>query len=276
MQQTLVPGKFVRKSNALARGKWQPKSIWESRIVALVASKVHEGDHDFHEYRIPVAELAGVPDDKLSGAQYTEIAKSICNLGGARILIPGKRPRNFTQYTIFATVGYEDGELVAQFHPDLKPHFLVLKEQFTVYSLFEFLMLPSTYSQRIFEMLKSWANCPDVTLPLPDLHEILCTPDSLRANFKDFRRRVLDKAYRDIAAKTSLRFEWEPVREGRTVTAIRFIFDSEKALKGGKRRSMRKNAPFTPEYGPDTSECSLTHGTENFPTIPGSANDIHP
>lgn len=217
-------GELVKKSNALPRGKWQPKSIWESRIIALVASKVHDEDKDFCEYRIPVSELTGVMDENLSGAQYAEIARGIRNLGTAVMHVQGENPRNFLQYFIFATVGYEDGEIIAKLHPDLRTHFLMLKEQFTVYSLFEFLMLPSTYSQSLFEFLKSWANCPEITITIAELHTMLDTPDSLRANFKDFRRRVLEQAHKDINTKTSLHFSWESIWQGRGVGSVRFVF----------------------------------------------------
>ena len=35
---------------------------------------------------------------------------------------------------------------------------------------------------------------------------------------------MLEKAHKDIHEKTSLRFEWEPIKAGRSVEAIRFLF----------------------------------------------------
>jgi plasmid replication initiation protein len=35
---------------------------------------------------------------------------------------------------------------------------------------------------------------------------------------------VLEKAHKDIHKYTALRFEWEPVKQGRAVAGIRFIF----------------------------------------------------
>lgn len=224
MQQLPLPGEIVKKSNAIARAQWQPQSIWEPRIVALVASKVRESDEDFQTYRIPVIELTGVSDENLRGNQYRDIERSIAHLGKATLRIEGKKPRNFRQYNIFAMCGYEDGHLIAGFHPDLKPHFLHLKAQFTAYNLFEYLSLPSGYSQRIFEILKSWANAPEVVISVAELHDSLNTPASLRKDFRNFRLRVLEKAHKDILAHTSLRFEWEPVKAGRSVEAIRFLF----------------------------------------------------
>lgn len=228
MPQIPLHGELVKKSNAIARARWQPESIWEPRIVALVASKVRVDDEDFQTYRIPVAELVGVSDENLRGNQYQEIAKSIAHLGKATIRIEGNKPRNFRQYNIFAMCGYEDGCLIAGFHPDLKPHFLGLKGTFTEYSLMQFLTLPSAYSQQMFEFLKSWANVKsgEIIVSVAELHELLNTPESFRKNFTEFRRWVLEKAHKDIHGHTSLKFEWEPVKVGRSVKKILFSFGS--------------------------------------------------
>jgi len=228
MLQLPLPSDLVKKSNALARSRWQTESLWEQRIVALVASKVHEADEDFFTYRIPVAELTGVSDENLGGNQYEEIKKSILRLGKAVIYIPGKNPRNFIQYTIFAKCGYEDGFIIAGFHPDLKPHYLQLKGKFTQYSLMQFMMLPSSYSQRMFEYIKSWAGTAATIVSVAELHDLLNTPESFRKDFRQFRTRVLEKAHKDIHDKTSLRFAWEPVKRGKRVESIRFIFSPGK------------------------------------------------
>lgn len=229
-RQLPLPGTIVKKSNAIARAQWQPQSIWEPRIVALVASKVRESDEDFQTYRIPVTELTGMSDEDLRGNQYRDIERSIAHLGKATIRIEGKKPRSFRQYGIFSMCGYEDGCLIARFDPDLKPHFLNLKAQFTAYNLFEYLTLPSTYSQRIFEFLKSWVNAQEVIISVAELHELLNTPESFKKDFRQFRIYVIEKAHKDILEHTSLRFEWEPIKVGRSVEKIRFIFGNRRAL----------------------------------------------
>ena len=78
----------------------------------------------------------------------------------------------------------------------------------------EFLLLPSIYSQRIYEFLKSWDDKPETIISVLDLHEMLNTPNSFRANFTEFRRWVLEKAHKDISKYTKLIYEWEPIKKG--------------------------------------------------------------
>lgn len=251
-QLPLPGGELVKKSNAIARAQWKPESIWEPRIVALVASKVRDDDEDFFTYRIPVAELTGVSDENLRGNQYEEIKKSILHLGKASIRIQGVKPKNFMSYPIFSACGYEDGYLVSRFDPDLKPHFLNLKAQFTAYNLFDYLSLPSSYSQHLFEILKSWSNLPEVVISVAELHETLNTPPSFRKDFKALRTRVLEKAHKDINGLTTLEFEWEAIKTGREVSAIRFLFaprrkavaeaDNQKAKRKKQSKANNKAA----------------------------------
>ena len=250
--QLLLPGKIVKKSNAIARARWHPGSVWEPRLVALVASKVRKDDEDFQTYRIPVAELAGEDDKNLDGKTYQDIKKALLRIVKATIYIQGEG-RNFMAYPVFSKCGYENGCLVADFHPDLKPHFLSLKTHFTEFNLFEYLRLPSTYSQRLFEILKSWSDKPEVVLSVAELHEILGTPESFRKNFAAFRRKVLEQAHKDIIKKTSLRYEWEPIKKGRAVVDVRFLIGrrlaieakaSEAQAKAEARRSAANDKAF--------------------------------
>ena len=59
VKQLPLPGEIVKKSNALARARWSAESVWEPRLVALLASKVRADDTDFHVYEVPVTELMG-------------------------------------------------------------------------------------------------------------------------------------------------------------------------------------------------------------------------
>jgi plasmid replication initiation protein len=163
------------------------------------------------------------------GRNYEDIRKAVHRLIKKDVEVRGEG-NNFRVYSIFAMCGLENGNLIAGFHPDLKPLFLNLKKRFTLYQARDIMILPTVYSQKMFMLLKSWAGLPDITIPIERLHYILDTPDSLRKNFKDFRRRVLEPAYNDITTSTSLIFEWTPVKLGRAVNAVRFIF-SEKMIQ---------------------------------------------
>jgi plasmid replication initiation protein len=221
---------IVKKSNILCRASWAPEVIWEARLVALVASKINVRDKDFHIYEIPIADV--LTDTNRGGESYKIIDKAT-DYSMARIIkIQNEKTGGWVKYSLFSKCEYDPqkGNITVRFDPDLKPHYLNLKKQFAKYDLSQFLLLPSTYSQRLYEILKSWDDRQDVKIKLSDLHIMLNVPKSLKSVYKNFRRRVLEKAHTDIIKHTSLKYQWEPIKKGRKVEAIKFIF-SKKQIK---------------------------------------------
>lgn len=239
-KQLPLPGGIVKKSNALCRARWEVDSLYEPRLVALTASKVKRSDLDFQEYEIPLHDIIG---DAKGGKTYKIVESIIDNLMSKVITIRDGNSASFIKYNIFSKCAFdsERNVVIARFDPDLKPHFLGLKEKFTEYSLLEFLKLPSIYSQRLYEILKSWDDVDNVTIPISDLHDMLSTPVSMRKTFGEFRRRVLDKAYIDITNRTELKYVWTPIKSGRNIVAVNFIFslssieDAKEKLESQKR-----------------------------------------
>ena len=89
------------------------------------------------------------------------------------------------------------------------------------------------------------------------LHHMPNASESLRADFAQFRRRVLEKAYKDINSdKTGLFFEWEPVKRGKAVVAIRFMFSPG-------RRAIAKVAT-------DDAKVEETRVSTNWPFLEAS------
>lgn len=237
-RQLVIPGPVVKKSNALARASWSVKSVYEPRLVALVASRVRVEDQDFQDYEIPLSELLGGAVD---GRTRQLVAEVVEGLLGRVLTLP--RPNGWAKCNVFSWCEYDSkaGCIRARFDPGLKEHYLNLQSQFTQYSLMEFLMLPSTYSQRLFEVLKSWSSLPEAVISLADLFEMLDVPVSLRANFKDFRRRVLEKAHKDITSQTGLRYQWEAIKQGRAVAAVRFTFGTRSAQASEKKNQAQRS-----------------------------------
>jgi plasmid replication initiation protein len=231
---------IIKKSNALIRSYWHVESILEPRIIAVLASKVRMEDEDFKIYEIPVVEILGA---KYGGHDLKELASVVDNVMGRVLTIFDGDDKGWVKYNVFSRCRFrpKDAILELRFDADLKPHYLQLKERFTQYSLVEFMSLPSIYSQRLYEILKSWNNRPEIEIEIDELCNMLDVPKSLRANFKDFRRRVLEQAHKDIVERenSSLWFDWEAIKKGRSgkVVAIRFVFSQDKA------QGLAKNQP---------------------------------
>ena len=257
---------LVKKSNALIRGGWTIESVWEPRIVALVASKITVEDEDFVLYEIPITEVLG---RDYGGHDIDEIEKVVDGMMGRVITIvePG-HPRIRHKYNVFSrcTINGDRGVLEIRFDADLKPHYIQLKERFTQYSLAEFLSLPSTYSQRLYEILMSWRDRPEVIIDMDDLFEMLEFPVALQGNFFHFRKKVLEQAEKDIvghSGNTSLWFSWEPMKQGRKVTAIRFTLGKHEPHQAKKKGPAPEDeAAIRNRTALESAACFLRHGRQ--------------
>lgn len=243
--EIVEPREIVKADNELFRAKYGMKNTLAGRIFMAFASLVDENDiategrGNFIRYSIPASSVIG--DIDAGGDYYKELKKAAHSLLDQKLFRKiGKN--GFQGYTLFATIIYENGIITGEFHQELKPFFLEVKKKFTRLSLNQYLKLPSVYSQQMFGFLQSWHDQPEIEVPVQELHEMLDTPESLRKDFRNFRLRVLEKAHKDITGLTSLRYEWEPVKKGRAVVAVRFIFSRRRALPVAKAKDAEAQA----------------------------------
>ena len=234
----MLPGKTVKKSNALARARWSPDSVWEPRLVAMLASQIKSGDTDFQTYEIRLVDLLGKDP---GGKDYQEFEKVIDKVMSRVITL--RNGEDWKKYTMFSSCEYvsKKGILKIGFHPDLKEHYLQLK-QYIKYNLLDFMLLPSIYSQRLFEFLKSWDDRKEAIIELKELHEMLDTPQSFKKDFRQFRTRVLEKAHKDILEFTDLYYTWEPIKTGRAVSMIKFMFGKKPKQAQKASGAVQENA----------------------------------
>ena len=238
-----VPGTLVKKSNSIIRTRITVQSVEASRILAhlIACIRVDEKRADIR-YSVPAKDI--IP--YLGGDNYRHIKATCKELAGA--FAESEEPDSegaHPEYTVrpfFSELKYKRGIITAMFNPVMKDYLFELKSCFTTYNLTEYLSLPSIYSQRIFEITKSLANSKDgeAIISMADLHRFLDSPPTVRADFRQFRIRVLEKAHKDITEKTSFRFEWEPVKVGRSVEKIRFIFNGGKKALAQKEKEKAK------------------------------------
>ena len=263
-KQLSLPGTLVKKSNQLVRSKIIIDSVDASRILANLVACINSADTEFSEvYKVAIKDF--LPDT--SGRGYSR-AKALCKellYAHAEIekIDIGDGKEILCLIPFFREIRYRKGVISAEFNLNMKPLLLELKKCFTEYNLLDYLRLPSIYSQRLFEILKSWDGMPEVILQVKELHHMLDTPESFRNDFFEFRRRVLEKAYKDIHAHTDLTYEWEPVKQGRAVEAVRFIFAKKRALpvaEEKEKRELQKQSRKNTAIFEAAAACFKKHG----------------
>lgn len=242
-KQLTLPGLIVKKNNELIRTRINIENVDSSRVLANLIACIKFDETDFKNiYRIAIKDFIS----DTGGKAYTQIKKACRELSRATAEIEEPDPDSpfpyLRLYTFFSSISCRNGIIEARFNWEMSPFLLELKKCFTQYNLLDYLSLPSVYSQRIFEILKSWEKIEQgyVDIELSELHRLLNSPNSQKKDFKEFRRYVLEKAYKDINEKTDLSFDWEPIKNGRAVESIRFLFNGKQAAIAEKGKQDKK------------------------------------
>lgn len=247
---------IVTTSNAFLRSHYHDlDSVMFLRLFNIVIAQIKRTDKDFNVYKVPFTSIIA---NKTRGGTYYKMINSLASDAlKVQVDIPEGVDR-ISKYPIFSkcTLDAKENVLEVHIHPDLKSHFILLKNHFTQYYLEEFIRLPSVYSQRIYQLLYSWKDRTFWRVSLDTLHQSLCSSPSMRKDFKEFRVKALEQAHKDILRETSLYFRWDAEKTGRKVTHITFYFErlsdeSEAELKKNDHATMQKK----------TNKCYEKHQT---------------
>lgn len=130
-----------------------------------------------------------------------------------------------------ATTNKRSGIARVKLDEDLVPYLFDLGQRFTQYQLYNILAMKSAFSVRLYELLKSYEYKKVQTFDLDELKKLLMVED-VRSynNFKDFRRKVLEKAQEEINELTDLNIEYEPITKGRKVVKVTFYINAKPAI----------------------------------------------
>lgn len=209
----------VTKSNALIEANYKLSTI-EQKIILYIISQIRKDDADFKMYKLPIQEFSELLGYRGS-PKYTELREITKNL--MRKVLEIREGQKLKQLSWVSYVEYDEhsGYVSLAFDPRLKPYLLQLKREFTTYRLKNVMELKSSYSIRMYELLKRWQYMGEVVIRLDDLR-MMVGAGGKYSEYHNFKKRVLNPAKKEIAEKTDIMFTYEEIREKRKVAAIRF------------------------------------------------------
>jgi len=221
--------KLVRKSNFLIEASYK-LSLTEQRIVMILASMIKPNDDEFKKYLLNIKDFATLLDLKHKD-EYAQVQLVTKKLLTRAFTI--KMSNATLQIGWLSSAKYLDGQGIVElcFDPQLKPYLLQLKDRFTSYRLKNVIQLRSSFSIRIYELLKQYEKLGERTFFMDNLRDQLGLEESQYKLYGDFKRKILLVAQAELAEKTDLSFEFEEIKVARRVGKIRFIITSQVPLK---------------------------------------------
>ena len=248
---------FVRKANDLVEGKYK-FDIWEMRIFTKMVTLIQHDDKAFKEYKIYLKDIIQYFGLQRDGRNYQHLKDSALRLMSRIVKVVVRDADGFQELNtpIVGAVKnplYNDDDddnvyIKISFHPDLKPFLLDLKSKYVVYDARNILRLPSTYSIRIYELLKQYEKIGRRKLSVQELKEMFGVTTEYRL-YANFKQRIIEKAQKDLEEHTDISFTFEEIKEGRAVVALVFYIHANEpkhqdtVLRYAKSRSKRTIIP---------------------------------
>jgi plasmid replication initiation protein len=123
-------------------------------------------------------------------------------------------------------VHYQEGEgwVELSWWPKLLPHLVGLKKQFTSYQLQQASALRSTYSWKLLELLMRFESTGRAEYTIEDFCASMDATPKQASDFAAIRRKMIQPAVKELTEKDGWLIEWQPVKAGRKVQAVRFTF----------------------------------------------------
>ena len=108
--------------------------------------------------------------------------------------------------------------------PKLLPHLVGLKKQFTTYQLQQASALRSVYSWRLLELLMRFKSSGNAEYAIEDFCASMDATQKQAADFAKVRTKIIEPAVKELTEKDGWLIQWQAVKAGRKVKAIRFNF----------------------------------------------------
>lgn len=122
------------------------------------------------------------------------------------------------------------GSIVIRFTEEIIPYLTQVKENFVLYNLKEVAQFNSIYTTRLYELLQGYKETGWMLMSIKQLRFSLSTRKAFKL-YSDLKKYTFGRACKEINKTYNLGLDFEEIKEGRKVVAIRFTFNKTKIHK---------------------------------------------
>jgi plasmid replication initiation protein len=218
---------IVVQSNKLVEAHYR-LSLQEKRLILWLIKEIKREDTDFKKYKLNIvdfAEMMGL-NPKTQYKEMKLVTRALITRGiDIEDLDTGATKQ--MAWLCYAHWEPKKGLCSLEFHPELKPYLLQLKEQFTQIGFADFLGLSSVYSVRIFELLSQYAPIGKRISQIDELRSWCGIQKNEYALYAHLKSRVIDRAKNEINAKTEYEIDYKEIKESRKVVSIEWTINKK-------------------------------------------------
>jgi hypothetical protein len=216
MKNNLTERNYAKQSHIIVNAKYG-LSTGEINIIITLLTSITKEDKDFKDYAFTLNDFNQKTKKNMNTTDLNRAIKGLMNKS-LEIQISDVKWKIFNWFSYFE---FDDGLITCRFDKSLKPYLLEIKERFIISDLRTVLAMRSSYSKRIYLLLKEYSKLGKRTFVVDELQEILRTPKSMN-RYDNFKRQVLKRAETDINKFTDLEVKLFEKKRGRKVVEISY------------------------------------------------------
>jgi plasmid replication initiation protein len=213
--------------NRLARAQ-SDLSPLGMRIMVLLATRVSH-DHDLLKHRLKVQEYKARLG-LTGGSAYNTLEEVADEMLKSLVEVEDFLEGSRTKFQILSKAKYyeRDGTIELQFHQDMRPFLVDIREHFTQIPTDVFLRLRSGYAMKMYMQVRSW-NPNDIRNKSPnwkmDIDQVRWFFRLAHGEYKEPKHiaaAVLKRAMRELNERADVTFRYEPIKEHRKISGWHF------------------------------------------------------
>jgi len=193
MDTDLTNRNYLRLSHFIVNGKYS-LTITEINVILTLLTAVKKEDKEFKDYSFTLAEFNEKTKKNMTSTDFKKVVLSMASKP-ISIDVSNKKWEVFNWFSYF---NYDNGMINCRFDKALKPYLLTIAKRFIISELKALLAMRSSYSKRIYLLLKEYSKIGKRTFKIEELQEILEVPNSHKTHYNKFKTSVLKKAETDI------------------------------------------------------------------------------
>lgn len=223
---------YVVKSNDLIRQSRYNLTLQQQRIILYAISKIRPSDTVNTKYTFHISDLCATCGLELDtgGYYYESIKSDIKELTKREWLTFADGSEKTISWIGDAEIEPYNGKVSITFNSNMKPYLFELKQRYTQYKLENVLCFSSTFSIRLYELLRSYTTQALLDdgiertqkFSIEELHSYLGLEGKYQA-WGDFDRYVIRKSIAEIN-KTSgdINISYKTEKAGRRIESVIF------------------------------------------------------
>jgi len=217
MKTELTDRNYSRQSHLIVNAKYALTPT-EINLILTLLTTIKKDDEDFKDYEFTLSEFNKKTKKSMTTKDLNNTVKSLMGKP-LEIYVSEKKWKIFHWFSYFEC----DGSLITcRFDKALKPYLLEIKDRFVISDLRMILPMRSSYSKRMYLLLKEYSKIGMRTFNVEELKEILKVPKSKQEKYSKFKSDVLKKSEADINKFTDLEVSFTERKRGRKVIEVTF------------------------------------------------------